>query len=97
MEAHRVQDEPPLHEPAARPVAPARHDHDRHNHHPEADASPLAHDADALFSARSLWLTRSGRAILQGVDIDIAQGEDHCARLLRTSPRAHESGPGKTG
>ena len=30
---------------------------------------------DALISARSLWLARSGRAILQGVDIDIAAGE----------------------
>ena len=36
---------------------------------------PLAHDADALISARSLWLSRSGRTILQGVDIDIAAGE----------------------
>src|SRR5207249_11867217 len=53
-------------------LAPARHDH----HHPEADAGPpLAHDADALIGARSLWLTRSGRAILQGVDIDISRGE----------------------
>src|SRR6185295_4026491 len=45
--------------------------------HPHGDdpAPPLAHDAGALFSARSLWLTRSGRAILQGVDIDIAEGE----------------------
>jgi zinc transport system ATP-binding protein len=30
---------------------------------------------DALISARALWLTRGGRAILQGVDIDVGPGE----------------------
>jgi zinc transport system ATP-binding protein len=56
-----------------------RHDHGdpgHHHHHADAgsDLAP-AHDANALISARSLWLTRSGRAILQGVDIDIAASE----------------------
>jgi zinc transport system ATP-binding protein len=50
------------------------HDHGDVGHPHHHDAAP-AHDADALISARSLWLTRSGRAILQGVDIDIAPGE----------------------
>ena len=55
MEAHNVHDDLPQ-------LAPARHDHD--HHHPEHDTGPpLAHDADALIGARSLWLTRSGRAI----------------------------------
>jgi zinc transport system ATP-binding protein len=68
-----VQELPPVREPASRPLPPADHDH--HHDHPEIGATPLSHSADALLSARSLWLTRSGRAILQGVDIDIAQGE----------------------
>jgi zinc transport system ATP-binding protein len=47
---------------------------------PDARCEPHAHPARApvgepLFSARSLWLTRSGRAILQNVDLDIAEGE----------------------
>jgi len=84
MEAPSAQDGPPLQEPAGRPATSPRHDHElQHDHHHDHDhdrhdgdpAPALAHDADALFSARSLWLTRSGRAILQGVDIDIAQGE----------------------
>ena len=37
--------------------------------------TPAPHDANALISARSLWLSRSGRAILQGIDIDIAANE----------------------
>jgi zinc transport system ATP-binding protein len=49
---------------------------DQHHPHREPDASPaVAPAADALFSARSVWLTRAGRAILQNVDIDIAEGE----------------------
>ena len=51
------------------------HDHAHHHAGPAVDTPPLAHDADALISARSLWLTRSGRSILQGVDIDIAPRE----------------------
>jgi zinc transport system ATP-binding protein len=55
---------------------PAPYDRDQHPHPAEPDpVPPLAPDANWLFSARSLWLTRTGRAILQGVDIDIAEGE----------------------
>jgi zinc transport system ATP-binding protein len=39
-----------------------------------AGAAPVT-DAGALISARALFLTRAGRAILQGVDIDIGAGE----------------------
>jgi len=39
------------------------------------EAEPSAHDPGALVSARSLWLTRGGRAILQGVDIDVQPRE----------------------
>jgi zinc transport system ATP-binding protein len=65
---------------ADRPLAPAVHrehgDHDHHHHHhPEAAADPAPHDANALISARSLWLSRAGRTILQGIDIDIAPNE----------------------
>jgi zinc transport system ATP-binding protein len=38
-------------------------------------SDPLARAGDALISARGLWLTRAGRAILQGVDIDVGAGE----------------------
>ncbi len=48
--------------------------HARH-HQPETPDAILPHDRSALISARSLWLARSGRTILQGVDIDIAAGE----------------------
>ena len=51
--------------------SPHCHAHD-HEHAPAADA-PLA--ADALVSARGLWLTRSGRTILEGIDLDITRGE----------------------
>jgi len=51
------------------------HEHSRHHHAHDDAAPPVAHDADALIGARSLWLTRAGRAILQGVDIDIGAGE----------------------
>jgi zinc transport system ATP-binding protein len=45
------------------------HEHDHHHH------SSSAPDAEALISARGLWLSRSGRAILQGIDIDIRARE----------------------
>jgi zinc transport system ATP-binding protein len=49
---------------------------DQHQSHCEPEPRPaLAPVGDALFSARSIWLTRAGRAILQSVDIDIAEGE----------------------
>src|SRR5215470_14854825 len=50
----------------------------RDQHPPDPKPEPLLPPApalDALFSARSVWLTRAGRAILQNVDIDIAEGE----------------------
>jgi zinc transport system ATP-binding protein len=45
----------------------------RHEHHHHAEAATP--DAEALISARGLWLSRSDRAILQGVDIDIRPRE----------------------
>ena len=107
MEAHSVQDEPPLHEPAGRQATRPRHDHDCSTTiitiTTTATRPALAHDADALFSARSLWLTRSGRAILQGVDIDIAEGEILTligpngagkTTLVRDAARSRDARPG---
>jgi zinc transport system ATP-binding protein len=69
------------HDESAR-SASGRHEHgnghDHHRHHgagSEGGGAPLAHDTEALISARGLWLSRSGRAILQGVDIDIRPRE----------------------
>ncbi len=45
------------------------------HHHAHPAATSSAHDADALVSARGLWLARAGRAVLQGVDIDLSAGE----------------------
>ena len=45
------------------------------HHHAHPAAASSAHDADALVSARGLWLARAGRAVLQGVDIDLSAGE----------------------
>jgi zinc transport system ATP-binding protein len=59
-----------------RPEQPG-HEHDHHHHHdhgPHAH-TPVEHDPAALVSARGLEVTRSGRAILQRVDIDIRPGE----------------------
>jgi zinc transport system ATP-binding protein len=59
-----------------RPEQPG-HEHDHHHHHdhgPHAH-TPVAHDPAALVSARGLEVTRSGRTILQRVDIDIRPGE----------------------
>jgi zinc transport system ATP-binding protein len=42
---------------------------------PSNDRASLAHDPTALISARGLKLSRSGRPILTGVDIDIGPGE----------------------
>jgi len=80
MEGHDAQDRP-LRDADRALTRPGRREHgdlDRHHHHHHADAGagpPLPHDANALISARSLWLSRSGRAILQGIDIDIAANE----------------------
>ncbi len=78
MEGHEPSGEAAALARADRPLARrVGHDHGDHDHHDHAhyDGPALAHDADALISARSLWLSRSGRTILQGVDIDIAAGE----------------------
>jgi zinc transport system ATP-binding protein len=54
----------------------AGHGRHAHHHHPESPSETAPpHDRSALISARSLWLARSGRTILQGVDIDITAGE----------------------
>jgi zinc transport system ATP-binding protein len=45
------------------------HDHAAHRR------PPFPHDGNALVSARGLMLSRGGRPILTGVDIDIAPGE----------------------
>ena len=50
------------------------HEHDHHHHGPHNHAA-VAHEPAALISARGLEVTRSGRAILQRVDIDIRPGE----------------------
>jgi zinc transport system ATP-binding protein len=67
----------PMPRDADRPPAPPIHrEHGGldHHHHPHAEAGvePAPHDPDALISARSLWLSRAGRTLLQGIDIDIA-------------------------
>jgi zinc transport system ATP-binding protein len=53
----------------------AGHQHDHHRHHGAHGHVAVAHDPTALVSARGLEVTRSGRAILQRVDIDIRPGE----------------------
>ena len=52
--------------------------HDHHHHGDDcgcghAHAAPL--DRSALVSARALWLSRSGRDIIAGVDLDVRPGE----------------------
>jgi zinc transport system ATP-binding protein len=51
------------------PLDALLHDHAVHRQ------APFPHDASALVSARGLMLSRGGRPILTGVDIDIAPGE----------------------
>jgi zinc transport system ATP-binding protein len=59
------------------------HDHGEHDHHhhhdsveiDEAEGPSAPHNADALLSARGLTFKRSGRSILQRVDLDIAPSE----------------------
>jgi zinc transport system ATP-binding protein len=67
-------------EPAsARPEATAHHHHsgDCCSDHGHAHASPasLPLDPTALVSARGLYVTRGGRTILSGIDLDIHPGE----------------------
>jgi zinc transport system ATP-binding protein len=73
MQGRDAQDHLPAHA-----LVPHQHDHEEgHDHtHPHDSGLPArAHDAEALVSARGVWLTRSGRAILQGIDIDIRPRE----------------------
>ncbi len=49
--------------------------HDHHHGHAHTDGQPAAFAADALLSARGLWFARSGRSILEGIDLDIRAGE----------------------
>ncbi len=79
MDGHNAQDRP-LRDTDRPLTRPGHHDHGDlagHHHHQHADAGadPAPHDPNALISARSLWLSRSGRTILQGIDIDIAANE----------------------
>jgi zinc transport system ATP-binding protein len=46
-----------------------------HDHAHHASVQPREPRADALLSARGIFLTRSRRPILEGVDIDIGAGE----------------------
>lgn len=51
----------------------ARDGHDHHGHdHIHTGAGPAG---NALLSARGLWLSRSGRTILEDIDLDIHPGE----------------------
>ncbi len=49
----------------------AHHHHYDHTHYPTG-APP---GPDSLLSARGLWLSRNGRPILEGIDLDIRPGE----------------------
>jgi zinc transport system ATP-binding protein len=75
MERRDLQERLPA---SGRPHGHDDHQHDawsgdRHVHAPLA--VPPVHDADALVSARGLGLVRTGRAILQNIDIDIRPRE----------------------
>ena len=75
MEGHRAREELAARGPDAPGLAHAHERHVRAHDHAAGEAAPVPHDANALISARGLWLTRSARAILQGVDLDISAGE----------------------
>lgn len=51
------------------------HNHGGHHHAHGGPGAPLAHRADALISARGLWLNRGPRPVLEGVDLDIGREE----------------------
>ncbi len=53
------------------------HAHSHHHHHGLESRAGLAVQpgVDALIGARGLWLTRSGRTILEDIDLDIGRGE----------------------
>ena len=69
-----VSTEPHSKQMAAQPRHAHPHDH-VHEHQHHAQAPPHPFDADALISARGLWLTLGGRTIIESVDLDIARGE----------------------
>ncbi len=53
-----------------------RSDHDGGRaHHHAHELSSTSASGDVLISARGLWLTRSGRIVLEGIDLDISRGE----------------------
>ena len=54
-----------------------RHAHDHcHDHHAQHHGVPsTVPDKDALLSARGIWLSRDGKSILEGIDLDIGSGE----------------------
>jgi zinc transport system ATP-binding protein len=68
---------PPSHPEVDRHTGESRYAHEhRGHHHPAADCgdaghAPRAFGADALISARSLTFRRGGRAIVDGIDLDI--------------------------
>jgi zinc transport system ATP-binding protein len=64
--------------PVTKPKPAHNHDHDHdHHHHDHAhDHGPATpHPTGALISARGLTFKRDRRAILQGIDLDLAPGE----------------------
>jgi zinc transport system ATP-binding protein len=77
MEKHSVRGGSALAEAAGPGQAPAHggHEHGRRHQANHETAPRLAPDADALIGARSVWVQRSGRAVLQGVDIDVGASE----------------------
>lgn len=50
-----------------------RHHHADHGH--QHEIQPRQSAPDALLSARGIWLSRSGKNILEGIDLDIRAGE----------------------
>ena len=76
MAGHSAQDTPLRSASADRAVVRHGHSHEAPHYHEHPGAAlPGEHDADALISARGISLSRSGRAILQSVDIDVASHE----------------------
>ena len=59
------------HDHGAEAACSCGHDHDHGHSHGEA--GPI--DPSALVSARGLWLSRDGRDLIAGVDLDVRRGE----------------------
>jgi ABC-type molybdenum transport system ATPase subunit/photorepair protein PhrA len=66
---------PLLKGPAPRAAHPVGDHDDDHNHHGHARDADLPHADNALLSARSITLTKSGRRILDHVDLELMPGE----------------------